>query len=76
MRYAIARFNQNQRDFAYRIYVSDSIRILTENTAKLVSGNYVTIRFVDMIKQKNSENKTGEEIFAEVVGKAGIEVTW
>ena len=74
MRYATARFNQHQRDLAYRIYVTDCLRMATENTAKLSQGTYTAARFYDMINQKPVVNRTGEEIAADIIKRAGIEV--
>ena len=74
MRYATARFNQHQRDLAYRIYVSDCLRIISENTAKIVGGSYITAKFADIINPKPVDNRTGEEIAADIIKRAGIEV--
>ena len=74
MRYAMARFNQHQRDFAYRIYVTDCLRIITENTAKMGGGSYITAKFADIINPKPTDNRTGEEIAADIIKRAGIEV--
>ena len=74
MRYAIARFNQHQRDLAYRIYVTDCLRMVTENAAKLSKGTYTEARFYDIINQKPVVNRTGEEIAADIIKRAGIEV--
>ena len=75
MRYATARFNQHQRDLAYRIYVSDCLRIISENTAKIGGGSYITAKFSDIINPKHVDNRTGEEIAADIIKRAGIEVT-
>ncbi len=74
MRYATARFNQHQRDLAYRIYVTDCLRMATENTAKMSKGAYTAARFYDIINPKPVDNRTGEEIAAEIINRAGIEV--
>ena len=61
MRYATARFNQHQRDLAYRIYVTDCLRIETENTARFNGGSYKTIGFDEIIRtRKEKELKPGE----------------
>ena len=75
MRYATARFNQHQRDLAYRIYVTDCLRIISENTAKMGGGSYITAKFADIINPKPVENRNGEEIAADIIKRAGIEVT-
>ena len=74
MRYATARFNQHQRDLVYRIYVTNCLRIMTENTAKQVGGNYMTAEYTDLIHPKKKDNRTGNEIAADVIRNAGIKV--
>ena len=74
MRYAIARFQSQRRDLAYRIYVADCLRIISENTAKVGGGSYITAKFADIINPKPEDNRTGEEIAADIIKVAGIEV--
>ena len=74
MRYATARFNQHQRDLAYRIYVTDCLRMATENTAKMSQGSYTAVRFYDIINPKPVDNRSGNEIAADIIKRAGIEV--
>ena len=75
MRYAMARYQSQQRDLAYRIYVTDCLRIISENTAKMVNGgSYITAKLADIINPKPVDNRTGEEIAADIIKRAGIEV--
>ena len=74
MRYAITRYNQHQRDLAYRIYVTDCLRIISENTAKMGGGSYITAKFSDIINPKPVDKRTGEEIAADIIKRSGIEV--
>ena len=74
MRYAQARYNQHQRDLAYRIFVSEGLRMLTENTAKMVQGAYLTVNFLDIINPKPKDERSGAEIASDVLTRAGIEV--
>ena len=74
MRYAIARYQSQQRDLAYRIYVTDCLRIISENTAKTGGGSYITAKFADIINPKPADNRAGEEIAADIIKRAGIEV--
>lgn len=57
MRYATARFNQNQREWAYRIYVTDSLKFLAG----------LNIRYADAFKPE--ETRTADEIIEGVRGK-------
>ena len=74
MRYAMARYQSQQSDLAYRIYVADCLRIISENTAKIGGGSYITAKFADIINPKPVDNRTGEEIAANIIKLAGIEV--
>ena len=74
MRYAMARYQSQQRDLAYRIYITDCLRIISENTAKMGGGSYITAKLSDIINPKPADNRTGEEIAADIIKRAGIEV--
>ena len=77
MRYATARFNQHQRDLAYRIYVTDCLRITTENTAKTVHAltdgkaevYVMAIRFADFLENKPVDNRTADDIIEGIRNK-------
>ena len=74
MRYAMARYQSQQRDLAYRIYVADCLRIISENTAKTCGGSYITAKLSDIVNPEPCEKRTGEEIAADIIRRAGIEV--
>ena len=74
MRYAMARYQSQQRDLAYRIYVTDCLRMVAENTAKMSQGAYTAARFYDIINPKPVDNRSGNEIAADTIKRAGIEV--
>ena len=74
MRYAMARYQSQQRDLAYRIYVSDCLRIISENTAKIGGGSYITAKLADIINPKPTDNRTGEEITADIIQRCGLVV--
>ena len=74
MRYAVARFNVEQRDMAYRIYLSECARMIANNTARLFGGSGLDIRFSDLIRNKRMDNRSAKEIAADVIKRAGIEV--
>lgn len=59
---------------AYRIYVTDGLRIAVENAAKAQGGGYIKERYVDIIIPHPVVDKPAEEIAAEVIAKAGITV--
>jgi hypothetical protein len=57
MRYAEARYNQYNRDFSYRIYVTDALRV--------IGG--LNIRFADL--SKPAETLTSDEIIGGIKSK-------
>lgn len=66
MRYVIERYRQEQRELAYRIYVTDSIRALL--------GNPENRRFADFLEEMDhpgpaKEEKSAEEIISAIKGK-------
>lgn len=72
-------YNDAQRQEIYKIYVSDALRIISENTAKIAGGNYIKKRYVELVepeikKQKKEDNRTAKEIIDDVVNKSGITV--
>lgn len=65
-----------QRQEIYKIYVSDALRIITENTAKFVGGGYIKKRYIEIVEPKNNkqDNRSAQEIIDDVVSKSGIKV--
>ena len=75
MRYVLAQYRREQEDKAYRIYVADALRLISENTASSVGGKYITARFADVIAPpKEEDNRTCEEITAEILARCGLVV--
>lgn len=75
MRYVLAQYRREQEDKAYRIYVTDALRLISENTASSVGGKYITARFADVIAPpKEEDNRTCEEITAEIIERCGLVV--
>ena len=70
----ISLFQKEQEDKAVRIYYAECLRIITENTAKMGGGSYITVKLDDILNPKQVENRTGEEIAADIIKRAGIEV--
>lgn len=73
MHYMAARIRSEAADFTFKNYLADSIYYYAQ-------GKAVGLRYHDLLEDaKNNINakkdtRTGEEVFAEVVEKAGLEV--
>ena len=53
---------QREKDEAYKVYVTDTLRIIGENTAKYAGGGYIKARYAEIINPKPEEKRTGSEI--------------
>lgn len=56
------------------MYVTDALKLLGENTARYAGGNHMLQRWVDVISPKKQDTRTGAEIAADVIKKAGLKV--
>lgn len=57
---------KQRREKAYRVYVTDALKIITENTAKYASGNYMKVRYLDFEDPKPPETRTSDEIISQM----------
>lgn len=60
---------------AYRAYITDILMVVTENTAKYAGGSYVTTKFTDIINPAPIDTRTGGEVAADIIKRAGLVVT-
>lgn len=58
----------------YDIYITDSLRVIGENTAKYAGGSYIKKRWASLIEDKPKREQTGEEIVAQVIEKTGLKL--
>lgn len=56
------------------MYVTDTLKLIAENTSNIVRGSSPADRYVDMIKRRPVDRRTGEQIAADVIKKAGLKV--
>ena len=75
LRYVISKYKEQQKEMAYRIYVTECLRIMTANTAKQSGGSYINKPFADVIgNSKPKDERTADEIIADISFRAGLEV--
>ena len=70
----MARLNERAKTEAYRIYVTDALNKIKKNKARYAGGNYIKARYADMIEPKKQDNRTCEEITADIVARCGLVV--
>ena len=54
--------------------MTDALRVVAENTASYVGGNYIKARYVDVVEPKKQDNRTCEEITADIVARCGLSI--
>ena len=72
--YCIAFAKREIKRKNFEIYVTDALKIITENTAKQVGGAYLQHRYYDVITEAEStgeekEERTAEDIISNVKNK-------
>lgn len=72
MRYAIARWAKQQRDMAYRIYITDALYTISENTMKFGGGRSMQKRYIEMIEPPQKEHRSGDEVAIDIIKRAGL----
>ena len=70
----MSRYKREQEEKAYRVYVTDALRLTVENTAKFAGGNYIKARYIEIIEPKKQDNRTCEEITADIIQRCGLVV--
>lgn len=65
----IAFFKKEQHERLYKSYVTDALRIITENTAKASGGKYLQARYAELIEPIKEEKRTAEEVITDLKDK-------
>lgn len=47
---------------AYRVYITDALKIVAENTAKYAGGPYLKVRYADIVNPPKEETRTADEV--------------
>ena len=69
MKYMVARFLQETEDLSYRIYTTDMLRVVA-------MGQRVQSvqRFAELIDHAPKDQRSGDEIAADVIQRCGLKV--
>lgn len=62
----MACVERDQRELAYRIYVTDALRSISENTAKFGGGGYLRARFADILHPKPEDTRTHDDVVSHI----------
>ena len=70
----MSKVKQQAKDTAYRVYVTDCLKLIAENTANISRGQYMKLRYYDIIHPANVDTRTGDEIVEDIIKRAGLVV--
>ena len=59
------RYDQHQRDKAYRVYITDTLYYQSQN-------KHLTQRYIDVITPKKIDTRSADEIAADIIKRAGL----
>ena len=79
MRYLIIRRREFLAELGYRIYITDALKIATENTARIGGGSAMSKRWAETLESQNKrvladDTRSPEEIVADIAEKAGLTI--
>lgn len=57
-----ALLKQQAKDDAYKVYITEALRFISENTAKYTGGGYIKVKYTDIINPRPEEKRTRTEI--------------
>ena len=72
MNYVKARIDHNNQELSFKVYLTDAIKFVVSNTARLNGGVELTKRWVEFLKTAEQDDKSADEIVVEVMEKAGL----
>ena len=70
----MSKAKQQVKDTAYLVYVSDCLKMISENTANISRGQYMKARYYDIIHPAKVDTRTGDEIVEDIIKRAGLVV--
>ena len=58
--HVMASFRKEKKDEAFRTYITEGLRIITENTAAAVGGSSLSMKFDDVLKSFDEDEDDGQ----------------
>ena len=72
--HCVSLFNKQVKEERYRNYIADSLRLISENVAKLVGGSYFKTRYAELCEQAKEPEKSGDEIARDIIRRAKLKL--
>ena len=62
IQHCVAFLKKKTKEEAYRIYVTDALMVIAENTSRFNGGREMTMRYADLISEEKPEERTEADI--------------
>lgn len=74
--HCVSLFENRAKERLFQIYITDTLKCLNDNVAKVFGGATLKMRYYDLLEsgKKTESEKTGDEIALEIIRKAGLKV--
>ena len=72
--HCVSALAEEQEKRAFEVYVTDTLQMISKNTANYAGGSYVTGRYIDIVNPKPEDNRTGDEIVLDIIRRAELKV--
>lgn len=71
MRYTMTRYAKENESEAYRVYVTDTLKVITANVANSIGGAEINERYYDLV-HRSVETRSPEEIISGIKDKCKL----
>ena len=65
---------QDTEQRVFETYTAECLRLISENTAKMSGGTFISVKYKDIINPPKKEKKTATEIVEDICLRSGIKV--
>lgn len=65
----LSRWAENDRQNAWNLYIAETLRKISESTAKYAGGTYTNVKWEDIINPKPAEKRSGKEVIDSILKK-------
>ena len=73
--HCISAFLERQEEKIYKVYVTDTLSFIAQNTGHFVhEGVAPGKRWIEIIEPKAEDKRTGDEVAMDVIEKLGLKV--
>lgn len=72
--HCVSLFNKKQREKLFQTYVTETLKLINDNIAKIHGGSVLKTRYSELIETKKIDNRTGDEVARNVIKRIGLKV--